>query len=55
VPDDSKRLVAQGRSNKDVGAALHLSARTIENALGRLYARLGVRTRVELVGVLADP
>jgi DNA-binding NarL/FixJ family response regulator len=46
------RLVAEGHTNKQVGAALFLSDRTIENHLSRIYAKLGVRTRTELAGML---
>jgi DNA-binding NarL/FixJ family response regulator len=41
-------LVAQGRTNKEVAAALFLSEKTIEHHLSRTYAKLGVRSRVEL-------
>jgi ATP/maltotriose-dependent transcriptional regulator MalT len=46
-------LVAEGRTNKQVAAALFLSDRTIEHNLSRIYAKLGVRTRTELAGTLA--
>jgi DNA-binding CsgD family transcriptional regulator len=46
-------LVAAGRSNKEVGAALHLSAKTIENSLSQIYGKLGVRSRVELAALVA--
>jgi DNA-binding CsgD family transcriptional regulator len=42
------RLVAAGRSNKEAAALLYLSEKTVENALTRIYAKLGVRSRVEL-------
>jgi DNA-binding CsgD family transcriptional regulator len=45
-------LVADGRSNKQVAAALFLSEGTIENALTRVYAKLGVRSRVQLANQL---
>jgi DNA-binding NarL/FixJ family response regulator len=45
-------LVAEGRSNKQVAAALFLSEGTIENTLTRIYAKLGVRSRTQLTGVL---
>jgi DNA-binding CsgD family transcriptional regulator len=45
-------LVAQGRSNKEVGVTLYLSAKTIENHLSRIYGKLGVRSRVELTALL---
>ena len=41
-------LVGQGRSNKEVAAALFLSEKTVENTLSRVYGKLGVRSRVEL-------
>jgi DNA-binding CsgD family transcriptional regulator len=41
-------LVAAGRSNKEVAAALFLSGKTVENNLSRIYAKLGVRSRTEL-------
>ena len=41
-------LVAEGRTNREVGAALNLSARTVEGHLSRVYGKLGVRSRVEL-------
>jgi DNA-binding CsgD family transcriptional regulator len=46
-------LVAEGRTNKQVAAALFLSDRTIEHNLSRIYAKLGVRSRTELAGTLA--
>jgi len=50
---DVADLVAQGRSNKQVAADLFLSEKTIESTLTRVYAKLGVRSRVELVRRLA--
>lgn len=41
-------LVASGRSNKQVAGALFLSEKTIEHHLSKAYAKLGVRSRVEL-------
>ena len=41
-------LVGQGRSNQHVAAALYLSEKTVANALTRIYAKLGVRSRTEL-------
>jgi DNA-binding CsgD family transcriptional regulator len=48
------RLVAAGRTNSEVAAALHLSARTVEWNLSKLYRRLGVRSRTELAGALGS-
>ena len=42
-------LVAAGRTNKEVAGALYLSTRTVEGHLSRVYGKLGVHSRVELV------
>jgi len=41
-------LVAEGRTNREVGAILVVSERTVEGHLSRIYAKLGVRSRAEL-------
>jgi DNA-binding CsgD family transcriptional regulator len=41
-------LVSEGRTNKEVGAALFLSHKTVEFHLGRIYRKLNVGSRVEL-------
>jgi DNA-binding CsgD family transcriptional regulator len=41
--------VADGKSNKDVGAALFLSHKTIEFHLGRVYRKLDINSRAELI------
>jgi DNA-binding CsgD family transcriptional regulator len=41
-------LAAEGRSNKEVAAALVIAVRTVETHLSRVYAKLGVRSRTEL-------
>ena len=46
------RLVATGRTNREVAASLHLSARTVEWNLSKLYRKLGVRSRTELARAL---
>jgi DNA-binding CsgD family transcriptional regulator len=48
------RLVGEGRSNKEIAAALFLSVKTIEGALTRIYSKLGVRSRAELVRKLTE-
>lgn len=45
---DVAQLVVQGASNRDVARALHLSVRTVEVHLGRVFRKLGARSRVEL-------
>jgi DNA-binding CsgD family transcriptional regulator len=41
-------LVVAGRSNKEVAQALHLSPKTVEWNLSKVYRKLGVRSRTEL-------
>ncbi|GIW20006.1 MAG: transcriptional regulator [Chloroflexota bacterium] len=42
------RLVAEGRSNKEVAALLFVTPKTVETILTRIYAKLGVRSRAAL-------
>jgi DNA-binding CsgD family transcriptional regulator len=41
-------LVAEGRTNREVAAALFLGERTVASHLNHIYAKLGVRSRTEL-------
>jgi DNA-binding CsgD family transcriptional regulator len=41
-------LVVQGRTNREVAAALFLGERTVASHLTHIYAKLGVRSRTEL-------
>jgi DNA-binding CsgD family transcriptional regulator len=41
-------LVAEGRTNREVAAALYVTPRTVEGTLSRVYTKLGVRSRTEL-------
>lgn len=43
------RLVASGRKNKEVGATLTISERTVKTHLTNIFQKLGVRDRVGLV------
>jgi ATP/maltotriose-dependent transcriptional regulator MalT len=45
------RLVATGRSNRDVAAELLLSVKTVEVHLTRIYAKLGVSSRSQLTAL----
>jgi DNA-binding CsgD family transcriptional regulator len=41
-------LVVEGRSNKEVAQALHLSPKTVEWNLSKVYRKLGIHSRTEL-------
>ncbi|GII97760.1 AAA ATPase-like protein [Sediminihabitans luteus] len=45
---DVARLVILGMANREVAERLYLSVRTVEVHLGRVFRKLGVRSRVEL-------
>jgi DNA-binding CsgD family transcriptional regulator len=45
-------LVANGRTNAEVAAALFLAERTIASHLTHIYAKVGVRSRTELARAL---
>jgi len=47
-------LVASGRTNKEVAAALFISAKTVEGHLANVYTKLGVRSRSELARKIAS-
>jgi DNA-binding CsgD family transcriptional regulator len=46
-------VVGQGATNREAGAALFLSPKTIEAHLGRIYRKLDIRSRTELAHLLA--
>jgi DNA-binding CsgD family transcriptional regulator len=46
-------LVAEGKTNREVAAALYLSDRTVEGHLSRIFGKLGIRHRTELGPALA--
>jgi DNA-binding CsgD family transcriptional regulator len=41
-------LVGEGRTNREVAAALYITERTVEGHLTRIYAKLGLRSRAQL-------
>jgi DNA-binding NarL/FixJ family response regulator len=45
------RLAARGLTNKQIGAELTISNRTVQNHLANIYAKLGVASRTEAVTV----
>lgn len=42
------RLIAAGRTNREIAAALDVSPKTVEAHLSRIYRKLEVRSRTEL-------
>ena len=48
------RLVADGKSNREVAAELFLSRRTVEDNLSRVYRKLGVQSRTQLARSFAS-
>ena len=47
-------LVANGHTNKEIASLMYVSPKTVEANLSRVYAKLGVGSRTELVRHLAD-
>ncbi|MFF0281492.1 AAA family ATPase [Rhodococcus aetherivorans] len=48
------RLAARGGTNREIAEQLFLSVKTIEMHLGRLYRKLGIRSRTQLANYLRD-
>ncbi len=42
-------LVAQGRTNKAIGSALRISARTVQGHLAKIFGKLQAESRTEAV------
>ena len=49
------RLVATGRSNRQTAAELYVSVKTVESHLGHIFAKLGIRSRQDLITGIGDP
>jgi len=47
--EDIVRLVAEGMKNREIAEQLHLTDHTVSNYLYRIFEKLGVSSRVELV------
>ena len=47
-------LVAEGKTNKEVAAALVVAERTVESALTQIYRKLDIRSRTQLARKLDD-
>ena len=41
------RLISEGYSNREIATRVHLSENTVKSHLQEIFARLGVRNRVE--------
>ena len=52
--EELARLVATGRTAREIAATLHVAVRTVERRLATLRKRLGVGSTLELVAVLAE-
>ena len=46
------RMASQGLSNRAIAQSLFVTAKTVENHLGRVYMKLGIRSRSDLAGAL---
>lgn len=51
---ETLKLIAQGVSNKEISTTLNVSARTVETYRARALAKLGLRTRADIVRFVAS-
>jgi DNA-binding CsgD family transcriptional regulator len=47
------RLVAQGKTNREIGADLFLSPRTVDTHVEHIITKLEIRSRSQIAGWLA--
>jgi DNA-binding CsgD family transcriptional regulator len=47
-------MAAEGLANREIAEALFITTKTVETHLGRAYRKLGIGSRRELAGALAD-
>ena len=52
---DVARLVADGLSNKGIGARLFISERTVESHVRSIMNKLGFNSRAQIAGWIATP
>jgi len=48
-------LVCEGRSNREIADILYLSVQTVKDHTSRIYRKIGVKNRAQLVSVLKSP
>jgi DNA-binding CsgD family transcriptional regulator len=48
------RLYGQGRQYKEIGLALNISPYTVRNFLARIYTKLGIDNKVDLISLLSN-
>jgi DNA-binding CsgD family transcriptional regulator len=48
-------LAAAGRTNREIASELFMSPKTVDSNLGRIYRKVGVRSRTELARLLPSP
>jgi DNA-binding NarL/FixJ family response regulator len=49
------RLAGQGLTNREIGSRLYLSHRTVGSHMYRIFPKLGIRSRVQLRMIVAQP
>jgi DNA-binding CsgD family transcriptional regulator len=49
------RMVAEGRTNKEIASVLDISSWTVSTHLRRIFSKLDVTTRAAMVARLVDP
>lgn len=52
---DIAHLVGRGMTNREVGAELFVSAKTVEYHLGRIFTKLDITNRRQLRDLIFDP
>ena len=48
-------LASEGRSNREIAGALHVTVHTVEAHLSRVYRKLGIASRAQLGARMAGP
>jgi DNA-binding NarL/FixJ family response regulator len=48
-------MAAEGRTNREIAQALFVTPKTVELHLSSVYRKLGIRSRSQLPGALAQP